>query len=610
MAAQALYADSDSELINRLRQLFIKARDSRRARHDGWSRNWRLVNNRMSTSGIASWQPSPRSSEIYPTLSSIVSWMLDNNISIDAIPSADPHSPYYDYQSNLANDLSAILYTNWIVEDYQSDEKLAIWDSLIYGVGIFKCIWDQERAGGMGNAMLVRVDPWSFYVDPQATSFDDMQYCVEARRMSLDEIERRYPESRLPVEASGGQDLSIDERPNMQNDGSRTPFANAGQIPGSGTLSSPGTSVIGNFGRPSRAKGSEIDKGIVVYEYWIRENDVWYDDYEDMPKASRPESQKHVTSRWRVVVMAKGEILMDEFAEDLWTHGQHPYERYVADDVGEFYGIALVDHLAYPQIYVNRLLSMLQQNAELIGNPIFVESANAGTSRVPIINRPGQRLTLNGVQAMNNKPDWLTPPSMPPMIMELVNFWLERIENTSGLSGITKGKSPNQRSAASVQSSVQEAAFVRIRGSLANLESTLEKCTQKIADLIIDNYDQKRIMAIVGPDGEKTAMVLFKNHFTLPSKEGDTPLKYIIQVRAGASTPTSRQSRINESDKLFALGIIDDQAVLEAHQYPHIPELLERKYEKQQKGLIGGGPGARQRSQRSDAGSAGGRGGG
>lgn len=600
MAATETYKDNDLELVSKLRKLFLAARDHRRGRHEIWNRNWRLVNNRMNTIGIASWQPGPRSSELYPTLSAIVAWMLDNNIAIDAIPAADPHSPFYGYQSALSNDLSAILYTNWIVEDYQFSEKLAIWDCLVYGIGIFKVLWDQERAGGLGNAMLTRVDPWSFYPDPQATSLEDMQYCIEARRMSLDEIERRYPDSHLAVEASAGGDNTLDERPEMTQESSQQPYANAGQIPGSGTMGGLGASVIGRFGRPTRPKGTDTDKGVVVYEVWLRENEVWYDDYSDMPKAQQPEEQKHVTSRWRVVVMAKGEILMDEYAEDLWSHAQHPYERYVADDVGDFYGIALVDHLAYPQIYINRLLSMLQQNAELIGNPIFVEASNSGTSRVPIVNRPGQRLTLSGVQAMNNKPDWLTPPNMPPMIMDLVQFWIQRIENTSGLSAITKGASPNQRNAEGVINSIQEAAFVRIRASLANLETTLEKCTRKLADLVIDNYDQKRIMAIIGPDGEKTAMVLFKNHFMMQSDGKDIPLEYIIQVRAGSSAPTSRQSRIGEADKLYTLGVIDDQAVLEAHQYPHIEELLKRKYEKQMKGLIGaGGAGARQRAGRS-----------
>jgi hypothetical protein len=241
---------------------------------------------------------------------------------------------------------------------------------------------------------------------------------------------------------------------------------------------------------------------------------------------------------------------------------------------------------------------MLQQNAELIGNPIFIEPANSGTSRVPIINRPGQRLTISGVAAMQYRPDWLKPPDMPPGILDLVNFWIQRIENVSGLSAVTKGATPTQRNAEGVINSIQEAAFVRIRAALSNNEAALENASRKMADLIIDNYDQKRIMAVIGPDGEKTAMTIFKNHFMIPSETGDAPLQYIVQVRAGSAQPTSRQSRIGEADKLFTMGVIDDQAVLEAHQYPHIQELLERKYEKMQKGLMTP-PGARQRAQRS-----------
>jgi hypothetical protein len=598
---QALYADSDLELINRLRQLFIRARDTRRGRTTNWARNLRLVHNQMNTTGIQSWQPSPRSSEIYPVMSGYVAWVMDNNISVDCIPSADPHSDYYNFQSELCNDLSAVLYTNFLVEGYKEEIKQALWDAGTFGIGVLKNVWDGERAGGMGNAMMYRIDPWQFYPDPTATSKDDMQFCIEAKYMSLDEIERRYPDSRIVLEAKGmGADVAIDERPQVLTDQSRTPMANAGAIPGSGTIGSLGASVVGRYGRPTRPKGMEADKGIVVYEFWLRENEVWYDDFSDIPQKDRPEEQKHVTSRWRIIVMAKGEILMDEFADDLWSHGEHPYEFIKFDDVGEFYGISLVDHLAYPQIYINRLLAMLQQNAELIGNPIFMEPANAGTARVPIINKPGQRLTINGIQAMQNKPDWLHPPEMPQTILELVQFWIQRIENTSGLSALTKGHTPNQRNAEGVISSVQEAAFVRIRSSISNLERSLESCMHKLADIIIDNFDQKRIMAIIGPDGEKTAGVFFRNHFMIPDADDDrdlSPMKYICQVRAGSSTPTSRGARIQEADKLFAMGIIDDQAVLEAHQYPHIKELLTRKYDKMQKGLMGGGPGMRQRSQ-------------
>lgn len=597
---QAMYADTELELINRLRQLFVRARDTRKGRTTNWARNIRLVHNQMNTTGIQSWQPSPRSSEVYPVISSYVAWIMDNNIGIDCIPSADPHSDYYHFQSDLCNDLSAVLYTNYLVEGYKEQIKMTLWDAATLGIGILKNIWDGERAGGMGNAMMYRVDPWQFYVDPQATSMDDMQFCIEAKYMSLDEIERRYPDSRTLLEAKGmGADVSIDERPQVMTDQSRQPMANAGKIPASGTMGNLGPGVIGRYGRPKSPKGTDAEKGIVVYEYWLRENEIWYDDFSDIPQKDRPDEQKHVTSRWRIIVLAKGEILMDDYADELWTHGSHPYERITIDDVGEFYGIALVDHLAYPQIYVNRLLAMLQQNAELIGNPIFMEPANSGTSRVPIINKPGQRLIISGVAAMQNRPDWLRPPEMPQTILQLVEFWLQRIENTSGLSSLTKGQAPQQRNAEGVISSVQEAAFVRIRATVSNLERSLESAFHKLADIIIDNYDQKRIMAIVGPDGQKTAAVFFQNHFMIPEKDTElSPLKYILQVRAGSQTPTSRGSRVNEADKLFAMGVVDDQAVLEAHQYPHIEELLMRLYDKRQKGLIGGGAAMRQRSPR------------
>lgn len=590
MAVVDLHADRDANLVSRCRDLFQRARDHRRARHDTWIRNYRLIHNKIGTSGLSSWMPSPRDSEIFPTLSSVVAWMMDNNVNIDAIPSADPNSPIYSFTSDLANDLADLLYTNWIVENYNIAVKLAIWDSLTYGVGIFKNIWDGDRDDGYGNSMMYRVDPWKFYVDPTATSLDDMEYCVEARRMSLDEIERRYPDAPT-VRGDGGTDLSIDEKPDLFTGAQGgQPMANAGSIPGSGSFAvsstntpgGPGAAVYGRFGRPRSGHRERYgEKGVVVYEFWLRENEKWR---EDIPGEDPID---HVTSRWRCVVMAQGDILMDEWADDLWSHGQHPYERFVFDDVGEFYGVALVDHLAYPQIYINRLLTMMEQNVELIGNPIFMEPANSGTARVPIINRPGQRLTLQGAAAMQNRPEWLVPPEMPQMVMELVNFWIQRIENTSGLSAITKGATPNQRNAEGVINTVQEAAFVRIRAALGNLEIALENCNVKLADLIIDNYTEKRVKAIIGPDGEKSAMVLFSRHFYAPSEDGDAPLKFIIQVTAGASAPTSRQARIGEADKLFALGAIDDLALLNAHQFSHPQEVLERLYDKRQKGLMG-----------------------
>ena len=230
----------ESATVNKLRELYLIARNSKRARYDTWIRNYRLVNNRFGGGQSSNWMPSPRDSEIYPGLSSLVAWMTDQDIDIDLIPAIDAAAPLYDTLSVLSSDLENVLMTNWMVEAFDAQIKLSLWDAFQYGSGIFKSVWDNQLANGYGNAVLRRVDPWAFYVDPYATSLDDAEYMIEVRRMSWEEIERRFPETSSKVRDSSSD--SIDEKPDLYNDVSRTGKANPGTIPQSGVWpgSSPG----------------------------------------------------------------------------------------------------------------------------------------------------------------------------------------------------------------------------------------------------------------------------------------------------------------------------------------------------------------------------------
>lgn len=577
----------DLTVINQLRQLFLAARDEKRSRYDTWMRNYRLVNNRLGGAGAQSnWMPAPRDSEIYPGLSSLVAWMTDQETSIDLIPAADPNSQLYGYIARIADDLNEVISSTWSVESYDMQIKLALWDALQYGVGIFKTIWDNKLSYGYGNAVIRRVDPWSFYVDPNATSLDDSEYMIEVRRCSMDELQRRFPDTWEKISGTGGPMEQYDERPSLYGDGGKRPRTNPGTIPLSGEWpgSAPGIGMFG--GKTAERQLYNPLPGYVLYEYWLRVNSEYQEEwpkFEDEPDYS----DNRVRDEWRVVCMCNNQILLDAPASDLWSHGQHPYERTTFDDVGEFYGIALVDHLAYPQIYINRLLTALQHNAELTGNPIFIEPANSGLNRVSIINRPGQRLTVAGPGAMQNRPDWLTPPAMPQQVIELVQFWISRIENTLSLSALQKGITPTQRNAEGALNMVQEAAFVRVRSALSNLQAALQRCTVKIADLIVDNYTEPRVVAIVGEDGKMLAKALSGRHFYVPGVNGSAPLQYVIRIEAGANSPTSRNARIAEADKLFGMGAVDDLYLLQKHRVRSPNEVLDRLYKKREQGVVG-----------------------
>lgn len=577
-------ARNDAEYLSYLRSLYMTARKAKSSRKSAWDRNYKIINNRYQSAQFAPYAPQPRDSELYPICSSLVAWMTDQEPDVGFTPAADPSSQYYKQIGVIADDLNNVMQTTWMVEEYDRQYKIMLWDGLVCGTGLIKSIWDNAAADGAGDAIVKRVDPYSFFPDPNATCLDECEFMVEVRQMSYEQIARCYPDTAY-VMLSGTTDTA-DQRPLIYGGNSTIPTANLGFLPSGNGLWS--NRPVGG-GPPSATL-------YTVYEYWLKENT--YEDY-DLEDQS-PGINAYAIPRWKCVVVCAGNILFEEWADDLWTHACHPYDEWRFDDIGEFWGVSLVDHLSLPQLYINRLLTALQQNSELCGNPIFVEAANQGTARSNITNRPGERLTVNGSQASANLPRWLTPPSMPSQVMDLINFWISRIENTAGINGMQKGQDPSQRVSNNTVNSVQEAAFVRIRSALTNLGWTYRRSASKLASLIAQNYTEQRIVAIVGPKGVSTSLSLRPFHFYDPSKDGSEPLRFIIRADAGSNQATSRQARVAQANTLFSMQVVDDEYVLNVNGIRDAQEILERKYYKMQNGLIGGasGPSARQRAKR------------
>ncbi len=573
-------ADPDNELITRLQQLYIQARSRKRQYYETWRKNYLLINNRMWAESRTPWMPAPTDSEIYPIISTLVAYMTDQEVTFSVSPAATPHTPFASYMGVLANHLQTLLESNFEVQNWRKEIGIMLWDAAQFGSGILKSSWDAGSDSGLGNAKISRVDPYTFYPDPHASSMEDSQYFIEVRRMSLDELQRRYPLAYDKIKMyavdlkDGGAGPGDEQRPFLYDQG-RYPISNPGALSG-------GSGVYGLPGQ--NRQHAVITQGVFVYECWLRENFVEQPSDTD-PLSDLSQDAPLVSDRWRVVVHAAGIKLLDEYADELWEYPRHPYSRFCYDDIGEFWGISLVSHLSSPQIAVNRLLASIQQQAELTGNPVFLDPSNSGLSRTQIVNRPGQRLTVNANSSGAIKPEWLTPPSPPSFIIDLIQFWITRMENTSGISGIAKGQSPPPRTTGQTVSSVQEGAFVRIRNGLRNLEQTLKEVGELNSQLIIQNYTVPRTVAITGPQSLQPTLALSARHFYSPYRGIDAdgkdhtklvPLKYSLLVSAGADNPTSRQSRISEADTLFAMGAIDGEAVLESHNYPNRDIVTQR----------------------------------
>jgi hypothetical protein len=131
------------------------------------------------------------------------------------------------------------------------------------------------------------------------------------------------------------------------------------------------------------------------------------------------------------------------------------------------------------------------------------------------------------------------------------------------------------------------------------LEYALKGAGSKAAALIAEFYDVPRVVALAGPTGEQTVTALGGKHFYVPSSNGMLPLRFQLQVQGGSSITTSRSARMAEADQLFAMGAIDEEAVLSAHDFPNWPMIVDRVREmKAANGSLGEPPGARAASGR------------
>lgn len=481
---------------------------------------------------------------------------------------------------------------------------LAIYDSLLYGSGVLKTVWDASAVEGLGNASLLRVNPWLFYPDPSANNDDDAEFFVEVHQMSFGEVERRYPlametlwDNWERIQLGGLTDTDLP--PDLYQAG-RRPVANIVYLPNP-------SNQTGAYGLPGQSRVTSrsqmVDVGVTIKEFWVKDNRIQH--VEDTNPAIE-QADEVAVPEWRVIVLAGNDvILQDSWARDLWATGRHPYVRQPFDDWGvDYWGMPLASHLAHPQIAINRLLSTMQQNAELTGNPVFLDTAGSGLDRTLIVNRPGQRLTQSQASANNSnaRPQWLSPPAMPQYLQQLIDWWIQRMENMSGISGPSKGAMPAPRTPSSSVTATQESGFVRIRNAMRNRQNALSTAGELLAQLVIENYTTPRIVSIVGDSGEQTSLALAGRHFYSPDVMGAQPLRFTLMVDAGANNPTSRSARISEADTLFAMGGIDQIALLEAHTYPGAEQIVQRMAQAAQQAALMGqdkkGPGSRVKANR------------
>ena len=555
-----------------VRELFWRAREARRDLLVQWKRNYRTLHNRDWRPGATPWDEAPAINQVFPVVASCVAWMTDQRPELEVEATAEAFGETWDFYDALARHMNVCLRANFQNNLIDAEISRVLWDAKQYGIGYFKTVWEPWLADGMGDVVPRRIDPFTLYPDPYARTPDQITYIIEAKTMTVADADRNWPGAAQLIR-SGGFLEDTEEAPHRLDStvDRRKPRAVVGPITGTYWDGSPITPGIpDNYARGSdgprlRLYDSEV---VTVLECYVRGYRTEDTDEDGVSK---------VFDQWRCIVVTGNVVLLDEPCGEVNSWSGHPYDRVVEIDIGEWYGPCLVEGLAPIQRLLNFLLQSIVRNIYLMGNPVLNEDPNSAGRNKRFTNRPGQR--VQGYQVK-----WMDPPNMQPQIATwLIDFLKGEIENYSGLSAMVRGFSPTGRNAQGVLDSVQDAAFVRVRLSLRELERTLRSVTSKMAAMIAEFYTEPRKMSIIGPDGQRFHQALQARHFYVPDEQqGErVPLRFSIAADAGSALPTSKQARSAEAKHLYELDAIDVYELLKAVGWPNYALVAQRIMERQ-----------------------------
>jgi len=571
--------------VQTVNALFQRARDARRNIVAQWRINYRVLNNKTWTAKAEPWMPTPEMSNIWPLLASMTSWMTDQRPSFETTPSIVPFSPQWQRADKVAEHMNATLSSSFSVNNLDAEVERILWDVGTYGVGYSKVNWEPWLADGLGDSVFRRIDPFTMYPDPNARTMEQANYILEAKIMTISDVDRAWPGAINTINKRMYED--VDTAPHRADDmvnpgGPRVRYAALSD--GAGGF---GSTRFAPSARDTLALTTE-DPVVLVIECWTRTHEVDTDGMED--------GTARVTDRWKCTVTCGDTVLMDKYADELYGFNTHPYDKMTMFDTGEWYGVSLVEMLTSPQRSINRLLQQIEHNIMLIGNPIMLQAARAGAMQKTITNRPGGRMT--GTPADTG---WMAPPQLHPDTFRLLDYLENKMESIAGLGAIMRGFMPGGRNSTDTLNSVQDGAFVRVRATLRNLERLLKNVCTKMAANNAEFYTEPRIVMVAGEGGKDTALALKSMHFYMDYKDvkdPDTaqpvPLRFMLKADAGSERPTSRGARAAEADTLFAMQAIDELEVLQAHAWPNAGEVAGRVMEtKAANGTLGQPPSRR-----------------
>ena len=436
-----------------------------------------------------------------------------------------------------------------ILDERSFEQKLTEFVMLeeYFGFALFNTCFDKNLDYGKGDIDLVVIDPRCFIFDPFVTRSWNLQngeYCC---------LETLKPTEML-------RDLNPKKADDIKSD-----FTSDEVKPDS--LIHKLRALFG-WEKSATEKNSAIPRSI-VRDWWIRD------------RTTRRDS-KLVFPNWRHIILAGGVPIED--GANPYLDGNHPFDAMEwGFNVDSPYGLNEIDQLESPQILFNKLLAGILENAILMGNNIWIGDQDALSKEdwAKLTNEPGSHVKVRQGKTLRRE----AAPALPNYVMPLATMLINGLEKLSGITEVTEGRRPGQVTSGTAIESLAMMAQTTIRLKARQLEGMIQRIGQKLIPRIFAYYTADRVFNLVGTKG-KIETYLYERQAIKELIQNDRRgmgafQDYQFKVIPASSLAMTKWQKGLMAVQLFQTGLIDEEAALDALEFPNRDEIMERMAEKQ-----------------------------
>ena len=440
--------------------------------------------------------------------------------------------------------------------------KETVTQGLMYSVGgPWQIIYDKHANKGEGEVTIHLWDTYDFYVDMNATSIDDAEYCYTAARRPLTEV-KTNPDFKFY------QDFTMGENRQAQSEYKQF--------------------LLQALKYHEQTQVGENDS-VILKEFWWKTR-VSEQNMQNLADELKKNDQDHKELKVGEVLMRVVhylDILEDPLKVQLLRRSDYPFEMYQADiNPVELYGESWIKHV----IPANRVLNALESS-------IFQYHYKYAKGRIVIDKNSGVRMINNehGSIIEKNKGAEVSALHLAPL-PQSYNSQIENmrryIEDLGGAHDISMGRIPAGIKSGVGLAELKQADSNNQTDLVDNLEDFMIRVGKKVLREIAENYDVPRVIKALGKSGDA-------EHFAVIGEKGGKNRKKKDVVRIGpdefnlakigadneisvkigswlAYTKTAQQEKLRE---LFEAGVIDQKSFLEHLEFNDVQNIVEKTRE-------------------------------